>query len=74
MMSSSPLRPFDSVPQLKGWVEGVVKAEGRRQDDNVGALREQVENLKVLSRGDKENESRAHRIEEVIDSSIQSLL
>lgn len=51
---------------MKEWAEGVVKAEGRRQDDSVGALKEQFENL---SNGGKENEARVHRIEQVMHSS-----
>ena len=71
MMSTSPVRAYNSTAQLKGWVEGVVKTEGRRQNDNVDALKEQVEGLELLSGGGKENESRLNRIEEVSRSSMR---
>lgn len=54
---------------MKEWVEGVVKAEGRRQDDSVAALKELKEQFENLSRGGKENEARVYRIEQVMHSS-----
>lgn len=57
------------VAQVKEWVEGVVKAEGRRQDDSVAALKELKEQFENLSRGGKENEARVYRIEQVMHSS-----
>ena len=48
----------------------MLNAEGRRQNDNVGALKEQVENMvekmSTLSAGGKENEAKLTRAEEVI--------